>query len=67
MQNKAADALSKIEQPLELNSMATQGIVDMEVVGKEVEEDEELQKIIENLKENPKEKGRYQWENGRLL
>ncbi|KAA0033100.1 Retrovirus-related Pol polyprotein from transposon 297 family [Cucumis melo var. makuwa] len=31
LQNKAADALSRIEQPPELNSMTTQGIVGMEV------------------------------------
>lgn len=34
---------------------------------KEVERDDELQKIIENLKNNPEEKSKYQWENGRLL
>ncbi|TYK23312.1 peroxidase 64 [Cucumis melo var. makuwa] len=51
----------------ELNAMTTHGIIDMEVVGKEVEKDGELQKIIKRLKENPKEGGRYQWENERLL
>ncbi|KAA0041822.1 retrotransposon polyprotein [Cucumis melo var. makuwa] len=65
LQNKAADALSRIEERLELNSMATHGLIDMEVVGKEVEKYEELQKIIKILKENPEEKGRYQWENER--
>ncbi|KAA0043436.1 disease resistance protein [Cucumis melo var. makuwa] len=41
--------------PLELSAITTHGIVDMEVVGKKVEKDVELQKIIERLKENPKE------------
>ena len=56
-----------MEQPPELNSMATQGIVDMEMVGKEVGKDDELQKIIDNLKKNLEEDSKYQWENGRLL
>ena len=60
LQNKAADALSRMEQPPELNSMATQGIVDMEMVGKEVGKDDELQKIIDNLKKNLEEDSKYQ-------
>ena len=53
LQNKAADALSRIEYPLEVNSLTTNGIVDMEVVDKEVNQDEELQKTIKELKQNP--------------
>ncbi|KAA0051377.1 T32E20.30 [Cucumis melo var. makuwa] len=66
-QNKAADPLSRLEQTPKLNAMTTHGIIDMEVVGKEVEKDGELQKIIKRLKEYPEEGGRYQWDNERLL
>ena len=61
-QNKVADALSRKEQLPELNSLTTQGIVDMEI-----EKDEELQKIIKKLEMNHEETSKYQWEKGRLL
>ena len=67
LQNKAADALSSMEQPLELNTMTTTGIVDVELIWKEVENDEQLQKIINDLKRNPEEGGKHQWINERLL
>ena len=34
LQNKAADALSRMEQAVELNNMATTGVVDMEMISK---------------------------------
>ena len=46
--------------------MTTTGIVDVELIWNEVENDEELQKIISDLKRNP-EGGKYQWINERLL
>ena len=67
LQNKAADSLSQIEKPLELRSMSTTGIVNMEVVEMEVELDEDLKGIIEELKENPDESSKFQWINGNLL
>ncbi|KAA0038326.1 Exosome complex component CSL4 [Cucumis melo var. makuwa] len=67
LQNKAVDALSRMESCPRLNTLSTPRIVDLEVVLKEVEEDDELQKLIEDLKENPKEENKCQWENGRLL
>ena len=66
LQNKAADALSRIEQPVEMKNMSTTGIVNMEVVEKEVELDEELKAIIEELKQNPDEPSKFQWVNGNL-
>ncbi|KAA0055716.1 transposon Tf2-1 polyprotein isoform X1 [Cucumis melo var. makuwa] len=56
-----------MEPSSELNTMSTPGIVDLEAVLKEVEKDSELQKLIEDLKKNPEEGNKYQWENGRLL
>ena len=47
--------------------MTTTGIVDMELVSKEVEKDDELQKIIAKLKGNAEKHEKYQWNEGRLL
>lgn len=46
--------------------MTTTGIVNMEVVKKEVEMDEDLKQIIEELKTKPDETSKYQWDNGSL-
>ncbi|KAA0067145.1 transposon Tf2-1 polyprotein isoform X1 [Cucumis melo var. makuwa] len=63
--NKAADALSRVDTRVELNALTTSGIVDMNTVS-EVENDEELQRIIEKLKKEPEDGGKFEW-NGRLL
>ena len=47
--------------------MTTTKIVDAEQIGKEVEEDEELQKMKANLKEGVENEGKYQWTNNKLL
>ncbi|KAL0539616.1 hypothetical protein IC582_023832 [Cucumis melo] len=65
--NKAADALSRVDTRVELNEMTTSGIVDMNTVSEEVENDEELQQIIEKLKKEPEVGGKFEWKNGRLL
>ena len=67
LQNKAADALPRMEYPLEVNSLTTTGIVDMEVIDKEVNQDEELQKTIKELKQNPEGISKFSWENGKLF
>lgn len=67
LQNKAADALSRMEQPVELNSMTTTEIVDVELICEEAKSDEELQKITRRLERNTNEEQKYQWVNGRLL
>lgn len=56
-----------MEPSPELNTLSTLGIVDLEVVLKEVEEDSELQRLVEDLKKNRGEGNKYRWENGRLL
>ncbi|KAL4037970.1 hypothetical protein IC575_001573 [Cucumis melo] len=66
-QNRAADALSRLKHPAELNAVSSHGLVDIETVVAEVEKDEELQGIIKALKENPVEKTNYQWVSGNLL
>ena len=67
LQNKVADALSRKDHSVELNTMTTTGIVDIEIIAKEVEMDQELQKIIAELKGEVDQGGKYQWNNGRLL
>ncbi|KAL0549151.1 hypothetical protein IC582_013632 [Cucumis melo] len=67
LQNKTVDALSRKDTTLELQTMTTTGIVDMETVAKEVEKVAELHKIVEQLQRNPPIEGKYKWENGRLL
>lgn len=42
------------------------GIVDVETALKEVDKDEELQKIISELRENPEGKQQFQWSNDQL-
>ncbi|TYK14439.1 uncharacterized protein E5676_scaffold186G00980 [Cucumis melo var. makuwa] len=64
--NKAADALSRVDTRVELNEMTTSGIVDMNTVSEEVENDEELQQIIEKLKKEPEVGGKFEWKNGFL-
>ncbi|KAA0054183.1 Transposon Ty3-G Gag-Pol polyprotein [Cucumis melo var. makuwa] len=67
LQNKAADALSRVKLPAELSSLRAHGLFDIEIVTAEVEKDEELQGIINILKENPEGKANYQWKSGNLL
>ncbi|TYJ99689.1 Transposon Ty3-G Gag-Pol polyprotein [Cucumis melo var. makuwa] len=58
LQNKAADALSRMDTTPELQTMTTTGFVDMETVAKEVEKDAKLQKIVE-LQRGPPIEGKY--------
>ena len=51
--NKAADALSRMNPTVELNTLISRRLLDVEMVMEEVKRDEELQGIIEVLKENP--------------
>ncbi|TYK21513.1 Transposon Ty3-G Gag-Pol polyprotein [Cucumis melo var. makuwa] len=67
LQNKAADALSRMDHSLELKAISTAGIIDMEVVTKEVEKDEELQLITQQLQTNPALEGKYSLSNGKLM
>ena len=59
LQNKAADALCRIEQPMEMNSMSTVRIVNMEIVNREVLQDTELQRIREELQHGSEEGSKY--------
>lgn len=58
--NKAVNALSRVNHLAELIVLSKPGIVDVETTLKEVEEYDELQKIISELKENPEEKQHFQ-------
>lgn len=67
LQNKAADALSRIEQPMEMNSMFTVGIVKMEIVNRKMLKDTKLQRIWEELQHGSEGGSKYSLENGKLL
>ncbi|KAL0541701.1 hypothetical protein IC582_021756 [Cucumis melo] len=67
LQNKATDALLRMDMNPELQTMTTTGIVDMETVAREVKKDVELQKTVEQLQRDPPIEGKYKWENGILL
>ena len=64
---KAADALSRMNPTVELNTLISPGLLDVETVMEEVKSDEELQGIIVVLKENPEGKANYQWVSDNLL
>lgn len=53
LQNKIVDALSKLTPAVEINLLTSLGVIDVEIALKEVEKDEELQKIVELLKNDP--------------
>ncbi|TYK05651.1 Retrotransposable element Tf2 [Cucumis melo var. makuwa] len=63
----AADALSQVKLPAEFHSLRAHGLLDIDIVTTEVEKDEELQGIIEILKEDPEGKANYQWKAGNLF
>ncbi|KAL0560863.1 hypothetical protein IC582_001277 [Cucumis melo] len=56
-----------MDHSLELKAMSTAGIVDMEIVTKEVEKDEELQLITQQLQTDPALEGKYSLLNGKLM
>lgn len=67
LQNKAADALSRMPTPTEIRVLTTTTLVDLEVVQQEVEMDKDLQNIIAKLKEDPDSVPKFSLERGRLL
>ncbi|WVZ24709.1 hypothetical protein V8G54_003253 [Vigna mungo] len=68
--NRAADALSRKHEGEheggELRAISRPFWPDFQEILKEVEEDTELQKVIENLRNDPNSKGAYTLENDRL-
>lgn len=51
LQNKVTNALSRMEQPVELNSITTTRIIDVELIWKEVGSDAKLEKYHRRLEE----------------
>lgn len=66
LQNKATDSLSRVNHQAELAIMTIPGLVDVEVVLREVEQDEELSEIIETLKSDPEGRANFQWKDNKL-
>lgn len=67
LQNKVVDALSRLTPAVEINLLTTPGVIDVEIALKEVEKDEELQKIVKLLKNDPDRKPKFQLQQGHLL
>lgn len=61
------DALSRMTPTLAIHSLTIPSLLDVNVILNEVEKDEEFQKIIAILKEDPEGKPKYQWVQGKLL
>lgn len=67
LQNKVANGLFRVPSAIELYTLLTLGLLDIDLVLKKVENDEELQKIIAILKDDLEEKPKYQWLLGSFL
>ena len=67
MENKAADALSRKTELTELFAVSVSTALQLEEIGSEVDKDEELQRLISELKEDPSKHLDYAWVQGRLL
>lgn len=65
--NKVVDALSRKGPVAKLTHISMRAIIDVETIQREVDEDESLQKIIEELKEDPLQHPKYTIEHGKLL
>jgi len=67
LENKAADALSRLHSPVELTTISSQGFVDSQVVNTQVEDDPFLSKIKKRLQEDSEVHPQFSVEHGRLL
>ena len=67
LENKAADALSRKAEITELFAVTVSTALQLEEIGGEVDKDEELQKLIAELREDPNKHPEYSWVQGRLL
>ena len=65
LENKVADALSRVTLVAHLNNLTAPTLVDLKVVMEEVKEDELLKEII-NRVQNDKEVKNYTWQQGLL-
>ncbi|KAA0037919.1 ty3-gypsy retrotransposon protein [Cucumis melo var. makuwa] len=66
-ENKVADALSRVPNEAQLNVIAIPSILDVKVVGREVQEDDKLKKIFEKVLTDPDSVPRYSVKQGQLF
>ncbi|KAA0056798.1 Transposon Ty3-I Gag-Pol polyprotein [Cucumis melo var. makuwa] len=66
-ENKAADALSRVPNEAQLNVIAIPSILDVKVVGREVQEDDKLKEIFEKVLTDPDSVPRYSVKQGQLF
>lgn len=67
LENKAADALSRKAEVAELYAVTVATALQLEEISGAVDNDEELQKLITELQEDPAKHPDYSWVQGRLL
>lgn len=67
LNNKAAGALPRLPHKVELMSLIALPLVDMEVLLQEVQEDEELKKLIETLEKESASILKFLLEQGRIF
>lgn len=67
LENKAADALSRVPPDVEFRSITVPNILDVETVKGEVQKDADLMKIIKKLEEDPDSVPKFTLHQGTLL
>lgn len=67
LENKAADALSRKAEVAELFAVTVPTALQLEEISGEVDKDEELQRLITELREDSARHPDYSWVQGRLL
>ena len=68
MENKAANALSRVPATVHLNQLTAPKMIDIEIIKAEVERDEKLKKVMQKLSETEElEEGKYLIKQGILM
>lgn len=68
LENKAADALSRMPPTVHLNQLTAPNLIDVAVIKEEVDQDEKLQKIKEELEEKGEDQdNKYSVKQGMLM
>ena len=68
LENKAANALSRVPSSVQLNQLTAPKLIDIEVIKTEVAQDEKLKNLIQKLSETEGlEEGRYSIKQGMLM
>ena len=67
LENKAADALSRVPPTIHLNQLTAPKLIDIEVIKAEVAQDEKLKNVMQKLSETEELEGKYSIKQGMLM